>query len=117
MPVTDRRSVMQTAVAVPIAMAATGPAFPQTTEAAPGADANRAPAEGVTRALARYVVTATYNDLPADVRKEGVRTLLNWVGVAIGGSRHQTVEIAVAALSPFSGPAQAALLVAASATS
>ena len=55
MPVTDRRSVMQTAVAVPIAMAATGPAFPQTTEAAPGADANRAPAEGVTRALARYV--------------------------------------------------------------
>src|SRR3984957_19584956 len=110
MPITDRRTVMQTAVAVPIAMAATGPAFPQTTDAAPGAAANRAPAKGVTRALARYVVTATYDDLPANVRKEGVRTLLNWVGVAIGGSRHQTVEIAVAALSPFSGPAQAALL-------
>jgi hypothetical protein len=110
MPITDRRTVMQTAVAVPIAMAATGPAFPQTTGAAPGADANRAPAKGVTRALARYVVTATYDDLPANVRKEGVRTLLNWVGVAIGGSRHRTVEIAVAALSPFSGPTQAALL-------
>ncbi len=38
-----------------------------------------------------------------------MRTLLNWVGVAIGGSRHQTVDIAVAALSPFSGPAQASL--------
>ena len=39
MPITDRRTVMQTAVAVPIAMAATGPAFPETTGPAPGADA------------------------------------------------------------------------------
>lgn len=111
MPLTDRRTLMQTAAAaVPIVMAATGPAFPQTTEAASGADASRAPTKGVTRGLARYLVTATYDDLPANVRKQGVRTLLNWVGVAIGGSRHQTVEIAVAALSPFSGPAQASLL-------
>jgi 2-methylcitrate dehydratase PrpD len=35
---------------------------------------------------------------------------LNRVGVAIGGSRHQTVDIAVAALTPFSGPAQASVL-------
>ena len=110
MPVTDRRTLMQTAAAIPIAMAASGPAFPQTTQAAPGAGANLAPAKGVTRALARYLVTATYDDLPADVRKQGVRTLLNWVGVAIGGSRHETVEIAVSALSPFSGPPQASLL-------
>jgi 2-methylcitrate dehydratase PrpD len=110
MPMTDRRTLMQTAAAVPIAMAVTNPAFPETTEAESGAVANRAPAKGVTRALARYVVTATYDDLPANVCKEGARTLLNWVGVAIGGSRHQTVEIAVAALSPFSGPAQASLL-------
>ncbi len=115
MPITDRRTLMQTAAAVPIAMAATGPAFAQTTQAPPGAAANAAPdraapAEGVTRALAHYLVTATYDDLPANVRKEGVRTLFNWVGVAIGGSRHQTVEIAVSTLSPFSGPAQASLL-------
>ena len=32
MPITDRRTVMQTAVAVPIAMAATGPAFPRQRE-------------------------------------------------------------------------------------
>jgi 2-methylcitrate dehydratase PrpD len=44
------------------------------------------------------------------VRKEGVRTLLNWVGVAVGGSRHETVNIAVDALAPFSGPAQATIL-------
>jgi 2-methylcitrate dehydratase PrpD len=110
MPITDRRALIQTVTTVPVVMAATGAAFPQTTEPASGAEANRTPTKGVTRALARYLVTATYDDLPANVRKEGVRTLLNWVGVAIGGSRHQTVEIAVAALSPFSGPAQASLL-------
>jgi 2-methylcitrate dehydratase PrpD len=66
--------------------------------------------QGVTRTLARYVVNAKYEDLPAKVRKEGLRTLLNWVGVAVGGSHHVTVEIAVAALAPFSGPGQAGLL-------
>ena len=91
MPIADRRTLMHTAAAIPIVMAATGKAFPQVTEAASGADSNRGPTKGVTRALARYIVTATYDDLPATVRKEGVRTLLNWVGVAIGGSRHQTV--------------------------
>src|SRR5262249_61795247 len=68
-----------------------------------------APAKDVTRRLAHYLVTASYDDLPANVRKEGVRTLFNWVGVAIGGSHHQTVDIPVAALAPFSGPAQASL--------
>ena len=110
MPVTDRRTLIWNAAAVPIAMAAAGPALSETTEAGSGDTASHAPAQGVTRALAHYLVTATYDDLPANVRKEGVRTLLNWVGVAIGGSRHRTVDIAVAALSPFSGPAQASLL-------
>lgn len=65
---------------------------------------------GVTRTLARYIVNARYEDLPANVRKEGTRTLLNWIGVAVGGSHHETVDRAVAALTPFSGPAQAHLL-------
>ena len=64
----------------------------------------------VTHILARYLVNARYEDLPANVRKEGTRTLLNWVGVAVGGSRHETVERAISALGPFSGPAQASLL-------
>ncbi|VVE06603.1 2-methylcitrate dehydratase [Pandoraea aquatica] len=66
--------------------------------------------KGVTRTLARYIVNARYEDLPANVRKEGTRTLLNWIGVAVGGSHHETVDRAVAALTPFSGPAQAHLL-------
>lgn len=64
----------------------------------------------VTRRLARYVVSARFEDLPAGVRTEAARTILNWVGCAVGGSRHETVDKAIAALSPFSGPAQAAVL-------
>ncbi|MBI4472260.1 MAG: MmgE/PrpD family protein [Acidobacteria bacterium] len=64
----------------------------------------------VTRTLARYVVSAKFSDLPAPVRKEASRTLLNWVGCALGGSHHQTVDNAIAALAPFSGPAQASVL-------
>ncbi len=62
---------------------------------------------GVTRALARYVVSAGYADVPAAVRKEARRTLLNWMGCAVGGSRHETLDAAIAALTPFSGPPQA----------
>jgi len=66
-------------------------------------------ATGVTARLSQYVVDAKYDDLPAAVRKEAIRTLLNYVGGAVGGSHEQTVEIAVAALGPFSGPPQAAV--------
>jgi 2-methylcitrate dehydratase PrpD len=109
MPITDRRTLLQAAAALPITAATTTIAFAQAPESAPAAAAKPAPAKDVTRALAHYLVTAGYDDLPPNVRKEGVRTLLNWVGVAIGGSRHQTVDIAVSALAPFSGPAQASL--------
>lgn len=64
----------------------------------------------VTKTLASYIVTARYEDLPANVRKEGLRTLLNWVGVAVGGSQHETINVAVDALWPFSGPSQASIL-------
>ena len=64
----------------------------------------------VTRTLARYVLSVGYDDLPEPVRKEARRTLLNWVGCAVGGSRHETVDVAIAALAPFSGPAQASVL-------
>ena len=65
---------------------------------------------GVTRTLERYVVSTKFADLPPAVCKEAVRTLLNWVGCTVGGSHHETVDIAVSALAPFSGPAQAGIL-------
>jgi len=67
-------------------------------------------ATDVTRTLARYIVSARPADLPEGVRKEARRTLLNYVGCAVGGSRHQTIEIAISALTPFFGSAQASIL-------
>ena len=64
----------------------------------------------VTRTLAAYVVSSKPDDLPAPVRAEACRTLLNWAGCAVGGSRHETVDITVRALSRFAGPNQASLL-------
>jgi 2-methylcitrate dehydratase PrpD len=108
MSITDRRTLLQAAAALPLATAGASVALADAAPV-PAAASKPAPAKGVTRALAHYLVTASYDDLPANVRREGVRTLLNWVGVAIGGSRHQTVDIAVSALAPFSGPQQASL--------
>src|SRR5262245_38922308 len=71
---------------------------------------NASEAADVTRALARYIVSAKPQDVPAGVRKEAKRTLLNWVGCALGGSRHETVDNALSALADFSGPAKASIL-------
>lgn len=108
MSIVDRRTLLQGAATLPLVAAAPAAVVAQTSGTTP-APATAAPVKDVTRTLARYIVNAGYDDLPANVRKEGVRTLLNWVGVAIGGSHHQTVDIAVSALAPFSGPQQASL--------
>ncbi|HEY7930493.1 MAG TPA: MmgE/PrpD family protein, partial [Steroidobacteraceae bacterium] len=64
----------------------------------------------VTARLARYAREISLADYPADVRHQGARTLLNWVGCAIGGSHDAAVVHAAAALTPFAGPPQAQLL-------
>ncbi len=79
------------------------PTFAQTQTPAP------APTD-VTRALARWIVSARREEVPATVRHEAVRTFLNYIGCAVGGSHHETLDIAISALSPFSGPAQATIL-------
>ena len=63
-----------------------------------------------TAALARFVVVADPARLPAHVRHEATRAILNWLGCAVGASRHDTVERALAALAPFAGPPQATVL-------
>lgn len=96
MPTIHRRALLTTAFA-----AAAAPLIP-------AARAGETPGPTVT--LARWLVKTTYADLPAPVRKEGVRTLVNWLGAALGGSSHEAVAHAVAALSPLSGPAQSSLI-------
>jgi len=62
-----------------------------------------------TRALARYVAAARFEALPGPVVHEAVRSLVNWMGCAIGGAHHESVDIALASFAPFAGPPQAAL--------
>jgi len=64
----------------------------------------------VTRTLARYIVNARSEDVPKEVKREAVRSVVNWLGCAVGSCRHEAVDCALAALSPFSGPAQASVL-------
>jgi 2-methylcitrate dehydratase PrpD len=106
----DRRTFLRATTAV--AAGAVAPDLVLATESnsqEPMTSPPAAPPE-VTKILARYLVSARYEDLPANVRKEGIRTLVNWVGVAVGGSHHETINITVDALKPFSGPSQASIL-------
>ncbi len=64
----------------------------------------------VTRTLARFVVESEFSQIPDSVKREAVRSLLNWVGCAVGGSRHTTIDRALAAVRPFQGQEQAVLL-------
>ncbi|MGZ5095424.1 MAG: MmgE/PrpD family protein [Burkholderiales bacterium] len=64
----------------------------------------------ITRTLARFVVDHKSSDVPQPVRHEAARSFLNWVGCAVGASRHETVGCALAALAEFSGPAEATVL-------
>jgi 2-methylcitrate dehydratase PrpD len=68
------------------------------------------PSTAITQILADYVVHAKPQDLPADVRKAATCTFLNWTGCAVGSAHHETLDIAIAALAPFSGPGVASVL-------
>jgi 2-methylcitrate dehydratase PrpD len=64
----------------------------------------------VTRRLARYVVGSRSADIPQAVRHEATRSLVNWLGCALGGSRHDAVASALDALRAFAGPPQASVI-------
>lgn len=66
--------------------------------------------EEVTRILARYVVDSRFESIPAATRHHATRTFVNWLGCAIGGSHHEGMDIALAALAPMAGAAQASVL-------
>ena len=64
----------------------------------------------VTHALADFVAGSRWEEIPAEVRREGVRSLLNFVGCALGGCHDEAIEVAAKVLAPTSGPAQASLI-------
>lgn len=64
----------------------------------------------VTRILTDWVVDSEGTDIPTAVRHEGLRTFVNWVGCAVGGASHETVDAALRGLMPFSGKATSSIL-------
>lgn len=66
--------------------------------------------EDVTRALAEWIVGCQLVDIPESVQKEGVRSFVNWLGCAVGGASHETVDRALDGVAPFSGPQKATVL-------
>src|SRR5438046_9396287 len=63
--------------------------------------------QNTTQALAEWLVAQRLDDIPADVRHEALRAIVNIVGCAVGGSTHPAVDITFRALGRFSGPATA----------
>lgn len=109
MSVLDRRHFIGTLSAAGLAGLSAPSLGAQGTPSAPAVPAVATP-PAVTRTLARFVRDIQFETLPAAVVKEARRTLLNWTGCAIGGSRHETLDAAIAALSPFFGAPQASFL-------
>lgn len=64
----------------------------------------------VTRMLAGFVVDHRHEDVAPEVWREASRSVLNWVGCAVGGSRHETADKVLAALGELSGPRAATVL-------
>ena len=65
---------------------------------------------GVTQNLARFVVDTSWDDVPAPVRHEAKRALLNFFAVALAGCRTGPVDIALKSLAEFSDRKQATVI-------
>jgi 2-methylcitrate dehydratase PrpD len=64
----------------------------------------------VTEQLAAFLAASRWEDIPEAVRHEGVRSLLNFVGGALGGCQDEAVSLSVRVLTPYFGPAQASVI-------
>jgi 2-methylcitrate dehydratase PrpD len=69
-----------------------------------------APRTDLTTSLAGFVAKSRWEDVPSQVRHEAKRSLLNFFGTAIGGSRDGAVETALGVMSAFAGPGAASLI-------
>ena len=64
---------------------------------------------GLTRTLAEWVVQSQASDIPDSVKKEAVRSIVNSVGVTVGGSSDEAVTAALRALGPYAGAPKSAI--------
>ena len=78
------------------------------TEKSPATTQDDAPP--VTRLLGRFVAEHPSAGWGADVEREALRTLRNWLACAIGASRHPAVDVALAAVAELATSEQASIL-------
>ena len=78
--------------------------------AAPIKDETFSNGKDATKILAQYSLNTKYEDLPTAIVKEVKRAFVNYVGVTLGSSRHEAVDISIKALRPVSGSKQATVL-------
>ena len=64
----------------------------------------------VTSSLAQFAAGSQWDAVPSEVRREGVRGLLNFIGCALGGARDEAMDIAIKVLAPFFGASQAIVI-------
>jgi 2-methylcitrate dehydratase PrpD len=57
----------------------------------------------VSERLGRFVATSCWDDLPHPLRHEAKRSLLNFVGCAVGVTHTPPIEMAIRVLTPLSG--------------
>jgi 2-methylcitrate dehydratase PrpD len=57
----------------------------------------------VTEQLADWIVGLEEAGIPDEVRREGLRTFVNWMGCAVGGADHETVDAVLKGVTPLSG--------------
>lgn len=58
---------------------------------------------GLTSRLCANLAATRFDDLPETVRHEAKRALIDWIGCAMAGSAHPTIDKTVAALSAVAG--------------
>lgn len=64
----------------------------------------------VTAALVQRLIDAKYEDLPKETLIEAKRSLLNWLGVAIGAAWHPSMDMVMGLTDTIGGKAQATVL-------
>lgn len=64
----------------------------------------------ITRQLADFVANSNWRDIRPEVRREGIRGLLNYVGCALGGCSDEAMGLAIRVLAPSFGPPQAGII-------
>ena len=58
----------------------------------------------------RFVIETKWDDVPAKVRHEAKRSLLNFIGCALGSARDPAIETAVGVLKTFAGSPTATVI-------